>query len=225
MRTTTRITLLCMLFLSPYLVAQNSTTHFALHGCLVLPMGDFGDDKGTDAGYATMGFGATAELGVDIGVTGLEWASSISFLLNGVDKDMATALIGGPPASSVRYELGSWYNIPILTGLMYRHPLSPALKIFGTAQLGLNLAMAPGFEFENTQTLASIEGTASTATTFGLGIGGGFIFNDRFSVGARYLSLGEAEVEYEIEASDGSTAESESDAPIGCFVIMAGIRF
>ena len=56
-------------------------------------------------------------------------------------------------------------------------------------------------------------------------VGAGFIFNNRFSIGARYLALGEAEVEYEIDVSDGTSGEDESDAPIGLFVIMAGIRF
>ncbi|MDX9758324.1 MAG: outer membrane beta-barrel protein [Bacteroidota bacterium] len=227
MKSTVPMTLICLLLLAPGIAAQSSDTHFALHGCLALPMGDFGDDKGTDAGFAKMGFGAMAEFTMDIGVKGLEWASSISFLLNGVDKDMGPTLatsIFGQPVQDVEYELGSWYNIPILTGLMYRHSVSPTIKIFGTAQLGLNVVMAPSFEFTDSQR-ASLEGTASTATTFELGIGAGFIFNDRFSVGARYLNLGEAEVEYELDTTWGESAELEADAPIGCFLIMAGIRF
>jgi hypothetical protein len=203
---------------------------------LSFPMGDFGDDTGTGAGFAKMGFTVNAEFGYPIGSTeGLLWVLSASLLYNGVDMEDMT--IDGV---QLDVDAGAWMNVPFLTGIRYEAEVTPTMKVFGTGKLGMSIVRAPKIEISGTYCDAygcvtiSGEEEYDMATAFTFAIGGGIIINEKFHIGFNYISLGEPELEGDVSISvcdDSGYCESESytvegyEQPISMFTLFAGIGF
>lgn len=178
-----------------------------LYGGLSAPVGDFSDDTGTDAGYASFGLGVMGEYVLPVGSPGLGWVSSASLLINGADDDFI-----GQGA-----DVGRYFIIPLMTGLRYFAELSPTVDGYGLGQVGVSIVRGPSGDVGDT------EYSSNFATSFGFGLGGGIVLNDRINLTLRYLILGEQEFEYDIEGPGGDT-EGEAEVSVGVVQVMIGFQ-
>ena len=127
---------------------------FGVYGTLSLPSGDFGDDKGNDAGLAKTGFGAGIEFNYPLGTPGLFWTTNAWLLFNGYDVDEDDIEDAREDEfddydfdlEDFDLEIGSYMNIPIMSGLKWVLTLSPTAELYGVGQAGINFAKFPGFE-------------------------------------------------------------------------------
>ena len=184
-----------------------------IYGILAIPVGDFGDDSGDDAGFAKMGFGGGLEFTKALSSPELGWATSVSFITNPLDESALQDIFGD------NLETKPIFNIPILTGLKYQTEISDGMQFFGTAQLGINLIKSGTWSYNNTEIKFDM------ATSFGFVIGGGLIFNDKFNLGIRYYALGKPEIEAEIFIEGDSVDTFEEEIKISIFAITLGINF
>lgn len=243
-----KVLLFCTLFLVFTCITNAQTT--TLFGGLAFPQSDFGDDNVEDffdddgeSGLATMGYGAGFEYSSPLQSEGLSWVFSGSFFLNGVDEDEIEKEIDD---DDVNIDFGSYYNIPIMAGLKYESKNNPDINFYFQGMAGLNIAMIGDSEISLNMELpvydqygnfigyedVDIKQTYSfdTATTFGFGLGGGIILNN-VNIGLRYLLLGTAKFEGEIEIQvdypgidNPDPEEIDNDQPISILLLTLGIQ-
>ncbi|MBM3287370.1 MAG: hypothetical protein FJY88_08490 [Candidatus Eisenbacteria bacterium] len=218
---------------------------FTLYGGLSLPQGDFGDDSGSDAGLAKTGLGIGFEGDFPLNSPGLSVTGSIFFLMNGVDEDEIEDALEGEwcfgeygeyvCAEIDNFDVGSYYNVPILVGLKYEAETSPGFSMFGFGQVGMNILKFPKYEFDleyceySNCFRGSSETTFDMGTSFGFSIGGGIVVGQKGVFGLRYLSLGEPEVDGETEVSisgySGRGEDFEAEQSVSILLLFAGVRF
>ncbi|MBN2757128.1 MAG: hypothetical protein JXR51_08130, partial [Bacteroidales bacterium] len=120
-------------------------------------------------------------------------------------------------------------NIPILTGLKYQSEVG-SMEIYGMAQIGINLFKIGDWEMEDFYyegyPIDLMKFEFDGGSTFGFAVGAGLIFNQSFTLSARYFSLGEAELDTTVDVNGDSIPwEDLPDKKISMFVITAGINF
>ncbi len=219
--------------------------HFTLFGALSLPQGDFGDDSGPDAGLATTGFGAFAEYSYPLNSPGLSIVASAHVLFNGFDddvvKDQFSGIFGceGDPCQLwINLDTGSYLNVPLMFGLKYETRAATSPKFYLQGQVGMNIVRMPSIdgdvracvydEYEEGYVCASAayEIEFDSATSFGIGLGGGLILSDRVNVGFRYYSLGEPEADSDTRVTvAGHTFydASKVDQPVTMILLAVGV--
>lgn len=206
-------------------------THFGLRLGGALPMGDFAEAKVTKSGDvkswaliqkdgkyggAAFGFNVGAIVKFDISsVSGLGIVASLDFIYNDLNSDIKDAAeVDDNDYVEIEYTLPKYFNIPIMVGVNYTLPLSDAIGVYGEAALGLNLRKITKCYIHREEDNAGngnidyeseIELTYDMAKTFGFRLGGGIIFNERFSIGIDYYALGSEKVKGEV---GGSYSES-----------------
>jgi len=202
--------------------SQDAKNIFSLYGHVAIPQGDFGDDTGQDAGLATTGFGGGIELSIPTGSTNLYYLISANILFNSLDDTEIKAMVRQMfPGLNVSVDVGSWMNIPIMAGLQYTAEINPTLKFTGSGKIGLNIVNGPVVEMNVEGVSAEID--YETSTSFGFGIGGGILINDRISIGLTYLGLDEPEINAKIKAQGQSEDIDPFDQPISLLLISLGI--
>lgn len=193
-----------------FLVPERSNAQssgFTIYGGISLPMGDFGSNSGTEAGYAELGYlGGLEYASLFNEESGLGWMVSATYITNPVDEQ---EFVG------TGVDVGNWINVPVMGGIQIQSELSEGLQIYGQGQAGVNFAQAPSIEG------GGIEATTDWETTFGFAVGAGVLISDLIDIGARYLILGEPEFEY--STSEGSTGAAGSQK-ISMLEIGIGIR-
>ena len=213
---------------------------FGVYGTLSLPSGDFGDDKGNDAGLAKTGYGAGIEFNYPLGTPGLFWTSNAWLLINGFDMDEDDiedayenmfAFIGYD-LEDFDSDIGSYMNIPLMSGLKWVTALSPTAELYAVGQAGINFAKFPSMEVSGSISDWSGEYDFDTKTkwsmtsSFGFCLGAGLVLNDKINIGLRYLNLGEPDAEGTIEVEiDNESEEDDTDAeqPISIILLSIGI--
>jgi len=226
---------------SSALYGQLQKGRFGVYGTLSIPSGDFGDDQGFDAGLAKTGFGAGIEFNYPLGTPGLFWTSNVWLLYNGYDVDKDD-VEDAREDEFVDYdldiedfdlEIGSYLNIPIMSGLKWVLTLSPTAELYGVGQAGINFAKFPGFE-ENL-TISDEFGNEydytrqvkySLTSSLGFCFGIGLILNDKINIGLRYLGMREPEAEGTVEVEfygESGEDEFDQDQPISIILLTAGI--
>jgi hypothetical protein len=185
---------------------------------LSLPMGDFGDDKGDEAGGATMGFALGGVLDYALS-PGLIWTSSVSIVRNGWNED----LIKDSLAAGVDIDAGVWYNIPILSGLKYEGAVSPSVCLYGEGLLGLNYFMPPSADLSAGG--ATAEWKSDSGMTFGFEIGGGVVINDKIVAGLKMFLLGNPDIDGTISQAGQADVDVEGETSISMLLLHAGMRF
>lgn len=207
-------------------------------GSASMPQGDFGESDPETGGMAGMGFGAGVEYIAPLGSDPrLKWVIGVWALRNPVDESKLSAVIDEEyelQDTDYNVEPGVWMNIPIVGGLRYESPLSPTNTIYGTAQVGMNFIRPPTMKFDFQDEDDGIEGEMSieSATAFGLVIGGGVVFNDKFTVGLRYMTFGKPSLdatstvtETEGDESETETESLQRDLSLSMVLLTAGMKF
>ena len=170
-----------------------------------------GFQVGDEIGMATMGAGLGAELIAPVWLTGLKWVLGARVYVNGVNDASAKSIyrstfIGDTvifklekkTVDQVDFEFGQWINIPIMTGLRYDYNFGAGkYTVYGVLQAGMNLSQAPSVKA--TVVMKALDGTKQSYTAeetkyeftrdFGFEVGVGFVLNQTYNLGFRYLSL------------------------------------
>ncbi len=184
---------------------------FAINGILPVPVGDLAATGGNDGdGYASVGFGASAELNYPLSSSGLGWVSSAALLYNGNNSDINENYLKlfGESLGLLNYdvtkEVGSYIAVPIMTGLSYTGEISPALNYIFTGQisfsfisLGIETDKISGTTIDGDVLTGEVKDEYKSATALGFGLGGGIIINDLIIISAKYLTMGKADLKYD----------------------------
>ena len=229
--------------------AQIKKGTFGLFGSLSLPSGDFGDDRGEDAGLANNGYGGGFETIFPIGQEGLGWIITGSFLVNPIDEsDAESSLMEGMDSFTATLDVGRWIHVPIFTGLHYQTTANPTVNLFGFGLIGINFVKSPkiaangsaNIEFYdpysggyNSITMEyDIKLNSGSGNSLGFGFGGGLVINDNITLSLRYLALGKPEIKTDMELSATAAGESmsekeeiELEQSISIIQLTLGIRF
>jgi hypothetical protein len=186
-------------------LAQDQNISIMMFGNLLQPTGRFSDNIGEgasltrrfgfnigdDAGLATRGFGGGLELSTPVLTNNLAWVIGARVLFNPVDDTNITDFFEDEydDTLNVKFENGSWFNVPIFTGLRYHYGISNDLNVYAIAQGGVNLTRQASRK-------AYVEGVLAEETTFrlspdfGYELGFGVEFLKTYNIGVRYLNLG-----------------------------------
>jgi len=201
--------------------AQVPSVKFGVTGGLALPTGDFASTSSAQAGGATAGFSAGANLIFSL-VPTLSVVGSFSFASNGVDEEMVKNLTG---TSSYDGDVGSWTTLWPMAGIRYSTGVGPVVGVFLTAQGGLLLGSSP--EVDVTSGGNRYTSKSTSASSFAYGFSGGVMIANKFTVELRVLS-GQPEYDFEFQASGSgftSTFTGTSDQPTSIIQLNAGIVF
>ena len=131
------IFLIFIFFNSIFAQENTSTMSFSLYGGAALPQGDFSSTNGEKAGYAKTGFCGMIE-GSKYLNESVNWISSISLAINGLDESELENKLSGITISSGNY-ITTW----AMTGVGFETLASPSVKIYGIGQIGLLLSSIP----------------------------------------------------------------------------------
>jgi len=204
--------------------AQAKTGQFAVFAAVSLPTGDFGDNNNFGDGYATTGFGAGIDYAHPLGTPGLTWFSSGALLYNGFDDSGIKDLAEDGGISEPTVDAGSWINIPILTGLKYEGQASPTMDFFVFGQAGLDFIMPPDADVSSRDTDDTAELSFDSSTSFTFAIGGGLVFNNKFNVSIRYLTMGEPKIEGNVTVDGEEVDTLEEDIGISVVLLTVGLN-
>jgi hypothetical protein len=194
-----------------------------------MPVGEFGDDSGYEAGLANTGFGFGLAYRVPLGVPSLSLVFDAGLLANPLDTDPIEFSMGGGGVDAT-----SWWNIPVLSGIRFDAPASPLVSMYGTGLVGVSFARSPeitwsGMYYDGmTWYNAKIIQKSGSGTSFGLKLGGGLLIADRLDVGVSYLNLGKPEFDVDTQLMfDGYSAVDglKFKQSVSMLLISAGVRF
>lgn len=189
-----------------------------------LPMGDFGDASGPNAGLATMGVGLGIEYAYPIGKTPLSWVSGAAVAINPVDTRKAAEIVGDQlPAGDVKVEGGTWFNAPLLTGLGFEGRPAPQVAFQVQVQAGFTIVNQGDYKFSSSDYSAVL--ASETAFAPGFMAGGGATFFDRLNLAVRFFRTAEAHMQGEFHDIDGQSAEEKGDIAISFLALTLGVRF
>ena len=194
MKTVKLLTLAALLALPSALSAQGfANAGIDFLGGVAMPNGDFGDDEGDDAGFATTGFFVGANMRAGLGATPFSWISSVSINSLGADAEEAF----GDDA-----DFGRYWLVPITTGVGYPIAMGTGMSLTPHAQIGVNIAYGPNGEIGDEE--------FETATSFSLAFSAGadFMFTPTLGATARLMNGGGPE--REIDAGDAGEGELET---------------
>lgn len=181
-----------------------------LHLSFNLPMGGFEGETPPDIrfGNAGSGFGGGIELTRTLkGRTG--WTTGIGLLFNSLEKGRDL-----PPTGS---EMGSWVNIPLLTGFRFT-------KGEGGQRGYLQLQGGLNFGSQTQTTYGNMRFETGWATSFAFGCGAGFMIR-KFHLGIRYYNIAEADHTLTLSnGTDGSESDLDKVAP-SVLQLLAGFSF
>jgi len=204
----------------PRAIAAQGVATAAVTGGAALPLGDFGDDIGEEAGLAEVGFALGADVAVPIGpVPGLDWASRLEGMTFGVDRGFVAELTAGLPDFEV--DMGRYWGAVLFTGLGYGAQVNEGTSVRGVGQVGAGLFKAPGV------TVSAMGETLELVPEWqpakGVSLGVGLTLNDRFVVDARFVTLINTEIKGEVRSS-GPTEEFSGDQNVSWLQLTAGVR-
>ena len=175
-----------------------------------IPSGDYGATSGNKAGLAKTGFGFGLEYDKPIENTNLNLVFTGLLNSHSVDASEIEKNLQSYDADAT-VDVGSYLLFWITAGIGFQSEMSPNANLYGNLQIGLLHGKVP----EMTMTLPSsdIKGVSESAssTVFGLGIGGGIIFSDKYDIGLHYYT---AEPEYEVTTKTTSSTLGNSSSSI-----------
>ena len=196
---------LALFLLSSALLAQERVPTVAVFGSYLTPLGKygvkvgenagvtrrFGFDVGEEAGLSGPGVGFGLEFRTPVLAEGLEWIISLQGLTNPVKTMDVTQVFREQLGDSVNLLLdtGSWFHIPLFTGLTYSVGLGENARLLTTLQAGVNVTR------EAPRTV-KVNGVVVEETSFrfmpdfGFEAGIGIALFGSYELMVRYLDLG-----------------------------------
>lgn len=200
------------LILAAFAIQANAQTHFSIHLGAGFPQGDFGtyknpkrvvlETKGKHGG-ATIGFNIGMKAKFDIpSIEGLGIIATGDFFLNGITNDIEDDMDENYEDYAVT--LPKYINIPLMVGANYTYPIADNIGLFGEAAIGINFRKITDLTLECVEHDGDEEVdeiSFDNATSLAFQVGAGLIFNEKFSVGIHYYSLGTSKVKGDVDYS------------------------
>ena len=191
--------------------AQANQGGFSLLVNIHTPVDKFRGNSGINTG---LGFGIEYTYPID--APGLSWVTSASLLLNGIDNsDDVNELIKTMYRQIAK---GRYYNIPILTGFKFHGLVPRTISGYGIAQIGLNFYKPPN------RSGKTVESFSDFAISFGIGIGGGLVFYNKYNVGIRIYHFREAKIKVKQEYDGIRETWTGIRAPESMLLVTFGIK-
>ena len=212
-----------LITLTVTLVAQDEPENMekmriSLFGGASLPQSDFGSTSSQKSGFAKTGFCAMLE-GSKRMDQSLNWTSSVSLSINGTDEAVLQSQAQQVFGSGTTVTAGSYVTTWVMTGLKFESPTSSTGGIYAMGQIGILFSSFPDMTFSNSG--SSITQTASLATAFAYGFGGGFQ-TEKVNIGLRYYT-GEPEYEQSVSGS-GISGSAKVKLPATVLQLMLGVN-
>lgn len=214
-----RAAVICTALFFSLSFAQYSNGSSSVYGILSFPAGEFADSGNFNTnGNAGIGPGIGLQYIVDPGIPYLDFVGDVSISYQYFDHEEPIEEVG----FSLDFSGGNYVCLPLL--------LSPRVKfdadqmlIFGNLMGGFNVLWQTNME-GSTQ-IGGIESTVELefddpAISFAWGIGAGFVVDQRFTFGFRYLNLGTVDYDYNYSFVTGTREFNFS-----LMQITAGIQF
>lgn len=163
--------------------AAAQTFGFGVHAGVSVPMGDYSDEPSANSpNSANLGFTGGVDLFYPIGMSGLNWLTSVSATAHGIDDE---------DLGNVDFDVdGGYLLFPVMTGVRFDIPAG-GLSAFVQGQLGVVFAKGPEFE------AGGETSDANFSTNFGFNLGGGLQMTENLYAGVRYFPLGDVDLGYE----------------------------
>ncbi len=153
---------------------------FKLFGGIGFPVGDFSESGTPEGGLAQAGFTVGAELCTEA-APHFELGAGAGFNLHSVDVSYFQNQYPG-----VRLDAGSW-KLFWFTGLVgFDANVSDDVDFYGHGNFGLLFASTPDFTAYSGGSTGHANSVSGTSVGYGFNFG--FIFNNRFDAGLRYLA-------------------------------------
>lgn len=195
------------LILAAFAIQANAQTHFSIHLGAGFPQGDFGTYKNPERvvietngkhGGATIGFNIGMKAKIDIpSIEGLGIIATGDFFLNGITNDIEDDM-----DKDYAVTLPKYINIPLMVGANYTYPIADNIGLFGEAAIGINFRKITDLTLEGEDDVEEVDEISfDNATSLAFQVGAGFIFNEKFSVGIHYYSLGTSKVKGDVDYS------------------------
>lgn len=189
----------------------------------------------TDRAGAGLGFDAGMKFRFNVpSVKGLGIIASADFFLNMPNddvkdwkEDMISELEEEDELDEFSVAIPHYINVPIMVGLNYEYGINDNIKIWGEGALGLNIGTLTSlkqsvsgiderynyeydyynyFDFEET-----VKYSYNTNTSLAFQFGAGFMFNDKYSLGVHYYSLGSQKIKGKATFEEIYDGESDID--------------
>ncbi len=175
----------------------------------------------TDRAGAGLGFDVGMKFRFNIpSVKGLGIIASADFFLNMPNddvkdwkEDMISEIEDNDEWDEFSMSLPHYINIPIMVGLNYEYGINDNIKIWGEGALGLNIGTLTSikqygsgtserynYEYDyyyDVDKERTIKYSYNTNTSLAFQFGAGFMFNDKYSLGVHYYSLGSQKIKGE----------------------------
>jgi len=194
---------------------------FSLHGGLVFPTSDYGNDDIEDEDSGLQGTGGVVGIKyvMPLNDQGLGLFLSGNGCLTGFKKDAKDDLEDGfkEIAENVDVTFPKTIVVPISAGLSYKYVPNSNVTLFGMGGVSCSFARPTKYIIELSDGTEKVTLTTDyeMANSIGFTIGCGIISNDKVTFSLNYFSLGEHKLkgEMETEYSDGTPKEKEDIDP------------
>jgi hypothetical protein len=187
-----------------------------------LPSDDFADeDNFISDGYAQSGLGGGAGFILPLSRSPLDVTGEAAFLYQFIDIEEIED--DGILLPLEKAEGGGYLMFPFLTGLRFRHPVDPKIKVCIEAQGGIYLLMQRDMEVtvNGNDIDLSFDNASDFAFSFGVGLQFGNVL-----FGFRYLRFAEPEYDMEVDGPGfGFTNPDERQFDTAMIQIRAGWEF
>ncbi len=215
---------------APVIYEQKANKGFSVYAGGAFPVGKFADDE---EAFAKAGFNVGARYTFAIAPTNLGLFVSADFIYNNT-KDVY--FIDVLTENGFDVEKPKYYNVPVLVGLNYNSKVDRNLALWAELGVGANFRTSSKFDatFIEAPDLMYVNQKIDSAFSFAFQLGAGVTFNDKFSIGMNYYSLGSPKVNSTYESlfpSDYSgdieyeKGTIKTEVPIGVFMLRLGYNF
>jgi hypothetical protein len=203
---------------------------FGIWTAIALPMGDYGktsskDDDIENLGFAEQGFAGGMQFYFPaLIVPGLLWTTDIAFIMNDFD---------GKAFEGDRYstfEAPTYRHVPVLTGGMFQLGIYQNVEIYAIGQLGVNFLLPSSAQYTYHDPAypaddESIDYQFDGATSLAFAVGTGLRINRRFTLGFKFMNLGEPKIDVTVEKKGESTANTSFKKAMALGLIAIGAEF
>lgn len=208
-------------------VNSYSQGNFLLHFGVSFPESDFGDDNISKAGAggARTGFDVGLKYLYPITNSGLNLFVGGHFIYNGLQNDAKETIENNLEQLYGRCDIRyyQFINLPLIAGLNYTHlPKGGDIGFFGELGLGIDFMKITRLDVEADN--YAFDETFYLSTDLAVKLGGGIIFQDRYSLGLHYLMLGRHKVEGKRDLIGASYEFSYPDQDVSMLTFTLGIK-
>ncbi len=220
-----KLLIFLLLFATSETLSQNG---FDIKVGIASPLSDFGseDSNNDKAAGAAIGFNIGLKYTYQLSDNGLGLFAGLDFNYNGLTRDTkndieeafeSLGLLGAD------YTFYNYYNIPFSGGVNYTYMANEKVDLFGNAGITVNLLKISDFVVEGSG--IKITSKYDLASALGFRVGGGILFNEKFSIAIDYLGLGRHDINGKARSDGIPTKDIDFDSTVSLLTMRLGYNF